>query len=347
MPTPYAPSRDDNTTVFDVHSPWCEVPTGKTGSVTTSCGQGAIVRDASICGAMKPCAVHGGEWPAEDDVPIEVRRELLKAATDKQISYYYLTAIYRKGRQATPAPSLASSREAIIAEALESVWRFHWAMEKHARDDFRDAMTRLRAALVSAPSGKPASRWDCRKCGGERMKDDQFPASVVGATLDIGPFCRHCWEDVKAKVRAVDAENAAASAPSAPEREQEIAATNEPRRRACECAEPDPVMQADGKFYCYGCSFETGAHPQGLEPEDIARRAIAASPAPQGGNRKEWAVRYAVDRIVGAVAELPDRTSPDEWPDAMLVTADELRAIVDAEIRALLVPPPSSQEPTP
>lgn len=53
---------------------------------------------------------------------------------------------------------------------------------------------------------------------------------------------------------------------------------------------------------------------------------------------QEWAIRYAVDRIVGAVAELPDRTSPDDWPDAMLVTACELRAIVRAEIDALLVP---------
>jgi hypothetical protein len=51
-----------------------------------------------------------------------------------------------------------------------------------------------------------------------------------------------------------------------------------------------------------------------------------------------WAVRYALDRIIGAVAELPDRTSPDDWPDAMLVTADELRAIVRAEIDAMLVP---------
>lgn len=35
-------------------------------------------------------------------------------------------------------------------------------------------------------------------------------------------------------------------------------------RRACECREPDPVQQADGKFYCYTCSFETGARPQSL-----------------------------------------------------------------------------------
>ncbi len=34
------------------------------------------------------------------------------------------------------------------------------------------------------------------------------------------------------------------------------------------------------------------------------------------------------DEIVQAVAELPDRTSPDDWPEAMLVTANELRHIV-------------------
>ena len=32
--------------------------------------------------------------------------------------------------------------------------------------------------------------------------------------------------------------------------------------------------------------------------------------------------------IVREVAELPDRTSPDDWPEAMLVTADELTEIV-------------------
>lgn len=34
-----------------------------------------------------------------------------------------------------------------------------------------------------------------------------------------------------------------------------------------------------------------------------------------------------IDRIIQQVAELPDRTSPDDWPEAMLVTADELRSI--------------------
>lgn len=35
-----------------------------------------------------------------------------------------------------------------------------------------------------------------------------------------------------------------------------------------------------------------------------------------------------LDQIVRRVAELPDRTSPDDWPEAMLVTVAELRAIL-------------------
>lgn len=44
-----------------------------------------------------------------------------------------------------------------------------------------------------------------------------------------------------------------------------------------------------------------------------------------------------IDRIVQEVAELPDRTSPDDWPEAMLVTADELRAIVNEHIASALL----------
>ena len=43
-------------------------------------------------------------------------------------------------------------------------------------------------------------------------------------------------------------------------------------RRACACPTPDLVMQADGKFYCYTCSFETGARPNSLEPEAFIRQ---------------------------------------------------------------------------
>lgn len=39
------------------------------------------------------------------------------------------------------------------------------------------------------------------------------------------------------------------------------------------------------------------------------------------------AARVAAE-IVQAVAELPDRSSPPDWPEAMLVTASELTAII-------------------
>lgn len=40
--------------------------------------------------------------------------------------------------------------------------------------------------------------------------------------------------------------------------------------------------------------------------------------------------------IVKRVAELPDRTSPDDWPQAMLVTSEELRHIIMSEFDAEL-----------
>lgn len=36
-----------------------------------------------------------------------------------------------------------------------------------------------------------------------------------------------------------------------------------------------------------------------------------------------------IDEVVRAVGELPDRSSPEDWPEAMLVTADELRQILE------------------
>jgi hypothetical protein len=35
------------------------------------------------------------------------------------------------------------------------------------------------------------------------------------------------------------------------------------------------------------------------------------------------------DLVIRDVQELPDRTSPDDWPEAMLVTAAELRDIIE------------------
>lgn len=47
-----------------------------------------------------------------------------------------------------------------------------------------------------------------------------------------------------------------------------------------------------------------------------------------------------LDSVIGntlrRVAELPDRSSPDDWPDAMLVTAEELDAILRDELLAAI-----------
>ena len=48
------------------------------------------------------------------------------------------------------------------------------------------------------------------------------------------------------------------------------------------------------------------------------------------------ALRQVIDLIVRDVAELPDRTSPDDWPEAMLVTDAELRDICDQRFAAAL-----------
>jgi hypothetical protein len=40
-----------------------------------------------------------------------------------------------------------------------------------------------------------------------------------------------------------------------------------------------------------------------------------------------------VEQIIRRVAELSDRTSPDDWPEAMLVTAEELRDILNEELQ--------------
>ena len=42
-----------------------------------------------------------------------------------------------------------------------------------------------------------------------------------------------------------------------------------------------------------------------------------------------------IDLIVRDVAELPGRDSPEDWPEAMLVTASELRGIIEQRLAEL------------
>ncbi len=51
---------------------------------------------------------------------------------------------------------------------------------------------------------------------------------------------------------------------------------------------------------------------------------------------KAQLAQEVAETVCRDVAELPDRTSPEDWPEAMLVTADELQLIVAREITEAL-----------
>lgn len=42
------------------------------------------------------------------------------------------------------------------------------------------------------------------------------------------------------------------------------------------------------------------------------------------------------ERVCADVADLPDRTSPEDWPEAMIVTGDELAGIVEQRAQEML-----------
>lgn len=50
-------------------------------------------------------------------------------------------------------------------------------------------------------------------------------------------------------------------------------------------------------------------------------------------------MKKIIDEIVVNVAELPDRNSPDDWPDAMLVTGEELTEIIEAALEGYAIVP--------
>jgi hypothetical protein len=68
----------------------------------------------------------------------------------------------------------------------------------------------------------------------------------------------------------------------------------------------------------------------------------AAAPAPAEARPKpawDW-VEQLIGRIVTEIAELPDRTSRDVWPEAMLVTGEELATILRHHLADALAPAP-------
>lgn len=80
-------------------------------------------------------------------------------------------------------------------------------------------------------------------------------------------------------------------------------------------------VRAGGSWHAYEAQKKLRERIRALEAQITALKAGAAD---------------AAGRVCLAVAELPDRNSPEGWPEAMLVTHEELRAIVVAEVGQLI-----------
>ena len=59
---------------------------------------------------------------------------------------------------------------------------------------------------------------------------------------------------------------------------------------------------------------------------------VTAAPAPEPEDWLRREIKKRVEVFVRDVAELPDRCSPDDWPEAMLVTDAELAEMIRCEL---------------
>lgn len=94
------------------------------------------------------------------------------------------------------------------------------------------------------------------------------------------------------------------------------------------------IRGTEGEFY--------PCKPSVFERKYEARTLLSSSRGEQGINAAEIAQNVAV-----RVAGLSDRTSPDDWPEAMLVTSEELHLIVMSEIHEALYDAKSAPGPVP
>lgn len=86
---------------------------------------------------------------------------------------------------------------------------------------------------------------------------------------------------------------------------------------------------------------EDGVRLALVERLNKLRERFKATPEPIPGPRCPEAFLEAVDL---AVSELPDRSSPDDWPEAMLVTGPELREIIKAQWEEFFSPVVQSRQ---
>jgi hypothetical protein len=100
-------------------------------------------------------------------------------------------------------------------------------------------------------------------------------------------------------------------------------------------AEPVTAEQLSELLRGLECGPAIALMPAGwlfLMGQEIAEQAKKASAAPVSINSAvevDFVKKSAIDSIIREVAELPDRNSPEGWPEAMIVTSDELRDILE------------------
>lgn len=90
------------------------------------------------------------------------------------------------------------------------------------------------------------------------------------------------------------------------------------------CGEPMPMGEEMFKFHGY--SGPCPAPPLPSQEKKIAEAHRTVVPI--------VTMQTIATAIVKRVAELPNRSSPDDWPQAMLVTGEELRRIIMEEVDA-------------
>lgn len=83
----------------------------------------------------------------------------------------------------------------------------------------------------------------------------------------------------------------------------------------------DTVLNAAIELECAKAALSVCLATKSPSPASSREKTVVSEAVTQ-------ADRDAAAEITETIAELPDRTSPEDWPDAMLVTADELVLIL-------------------
>ena len=151
-----------------------------------------------------------------------------------------------------------------------------------------DALSRLHVEATSET--RPLRLAEQIDALGARLDAQQQERCSEHSADPLVLVCVECFESEKTAAATARAEQAEAQLREA-----------RAHRRACACAEPDPVMQADGRFYCHTCSFETGARPPNLVPEDWMKQLRAAEAEIA---RLRAALREVIAEMQAAITEL-------------------------------------------